>query len=383
MYKEIRIEREKLYELVWSKPMTDVAKEYGVSDKAIAKICDKLSVPVPEVGYWRKIEVGEDLPKQRLPDIPPNAPKYHIISKSEPDYELVISEEAQKQIDFENDPANKIVVPQKKGFTHILLKKTELSLKLIHTRSNILASREEAGIFKISVSKAELSRAFRILNTVVKELENRKFLVYIDKGLIKVKIFGQEIGFSLKEKNRRIELSQKPGSFYKDYDFLPTGILILSIENVDVDHSIRKNFSDNYSGKVEAKLNEFMIALLVCSEATIAEKKYRDEQHKIYQEKQRKRDDLREQIKMEEKKVSELYQNIELFHRAQIIREYVELLRQKNMNASLSVDERKEQEDYARWALEQADRLDPLVKSPESILDMKEKLNSYRWDMDD
>jgi hypothetical protein len=377
MHKEYRIERNQLYELVWSKPLTEVAKEYDVSDKSIAKICEKLNVPVPGLGYWRKIEVGEEIPKRNLPDIPPNAPTYHIISKKEPNYELVISEEAQKQIDYENDPANKIIVPGKRGFLHLLLKKTEISLKLLHTRSNILVSRAEEGIFKISVSKSEFNRAFRILNTLVRELENRKFPVYIDKGLIKVKIFGQEIGFSLKEKNRRIELPQKPGSFYKDYDFLPTGILILSIENVDVDHSIRKNFSDNYSGKVEAKLNEFMIALLVCSQAMIAEKKYRDEQHKIYQEKQRKRDELREQIKMEEKKVSELYQNIELFHKAQIIREYVELLRQKNMNASLSVDERKEQEDYERWALEQADRVDPLVKSPPSILDLKEKVSGF------
>jgi len=72
MYKEYRIEREKLYELVWSKPMTDVAKDYDVSDKAIAKICGKLNVPVPGVGYWRKIEVGKNLPKQKFPDVPPN-----------------------------------------------------------------------------------------------------------------------------------------------------------------------------------------------------------------------------------------------------------------------------------------------------------------------
>ena len=375
MHKEYRIERSKLYELVWSKPLTEVAKEYEVSDKAIAKICDKLKVPYPGVGYWRKIEVGDNLPKQKLPDVPPNFQTYHIISKHIPDYELGISEEAQTQIDYENDPTNKIVVPSKRGFLHLLLKKTEISLKLLHTTSNILVSREEEGIFKISVSKSELNRAFRILNTIIRELEQRKFPVYINKGLIKVKIFGQEIGFSLKEKNKRIELPQKPGSYFKDYDYLPTGILILSIENVYVDHIIRKSFTDNYSGKVEDKLNEFMVALLVCSQAMIAEKKYRDEQHRIYEEQQRKREELREQIKIEEKKVADLFSDIELFHKAQIIREYLETLRQRA--TGLRDEQKKEAEDYIKWALEQANRLDPLVKSPPSILDLKEKVSGF------
>ena len=103
MYKETKIERNQLYELVWSKPMTEVAKEYEVSDRALTKICDKLNVPYPGLGYWRKIEVGEHPPRQKLPDVPPNFRTSHIISKDIPDYELVISEEAQRMIEYEND----------------------------------------------------------------------------------------------------------------------------------------------------------------------------------------------------------------------------------------------------------------------------------------
>jgi len=374
MYKETRIEREKLYELVWSKPMTEVAKKYEVSDKSIAKICNKLNVPVPGVGYWRKIEVGEKVEKRKLPDVPPDFQTYHIIRKNEPDYELVISEEAKRMIDFENDLANKIVVPKKRGLLHSLIKRTELSLKLIHTRSNILASREEEGIFKISVSKTELSRYLRILNTLVKELEKRKWLVYIDKGLIKTKIFGQDIGFVLKEKLKRVELPQKPNSYFKDYDHRPTGVLVLSIEDLYVDHKLRKNFTDNLLGKVEDKLNEFIVAIIITSQALNAQSTYRDEQHKIWKDKQRKREELSKQIKKEEEKVKDLFSNIEQFHKAKIIREYAELIKQKSMDDSLNDQEKKEKQEYIKWALEQADRVDPLVRSPESILDLKEKV---------
>lgn len=58
--------REELYEKVWSKPVVKVAEEYGVSDGAIAKVCKKLSVPVPGRDYWAKKEHGhtrKPLPK--------------------------------------------------------------------------------------------------------------------------------------------------------------------------------------------------------------------------------------------------------------------------------------------------------------------------------
>jgi len=35
----IRFTREQLYEKVWSKPMSSLAKEWGISDVGLAKIC--------------------------------------------------------------------------------------------------------------------------------------------------------------------------------------------------------------------------------------------------------------------------------------------------------------------------------------------------------
>ena len=40
------LNREELYEQVWSEPVTKVALRYGVSHVAIAKVCRKLSIPV-------------------------------------------------------------------------------------------------------------------------------------------------------------------------------------------------------------------------------------------------------------------------------------------------------------------------------------------------
>lgn len=39
----IKISRKELYDLVWSKPMSTLAKEYLISDNGLRKICKKFN----------------------------------------------------------------------------------------------------------------------------------------------------------------------------------------------------------------------------------------------------------------------------------------------------------------------------------------------------
>jgi len=66
------ISREALYELVWSKPMTSVAKDLGISDVMLGKMCKEQLVPRPPRGYWANL--GSDKKravyvKPKLPDL--------------------------------------------------------------------------------------------------------------------------------------------------------------------------------------------------------------------------------------------------------------------------------------------------------------------------
>ena len=49
-----RFSRQEFYELVWSKPMTHLAKEFVISDVALHKICRKHGIPNPPLGWWAK-----------------------------------------------------------------------------------------------------------------------------------------------------------------------------------------------------------------------------------------------------------------------------------------------------------------------------------------
>jgi hypothetical protein len=63
----LKLSREDMYELVWSKPMRDLAKDFGISDVALAKRCKSLGIPVPGRGYWARVDAGQELHKPKLP----------------------------------------------------------------------------------------------------------------------------------------------------------------------------------------------------------------------------------------------------------------------------------------------------------------------------
>ena len=196
------VQRQALYEQVWAQPMTQVAKKYGISNVALAKICKKLNVPYPWRGYWRRKEIGKAV--KQLP-LPPNADPTKqtatIQKTTQPEAVTHISEDTSQRITAEQAPEQKIEVPDRLGKTHRLL-----SGHLTEWRS---ASVDEYGAIRsgslrqlnIRVSKQNLARALRIMNTLFIALEARGHQMGIQDGHKKtlgVRINGQPLSSASK-----------------------------------------------------------------------------------------------------------------------------------------------------------------------------------------
>jgi hypothetical protein len=84
----LTLSREDLYELAWSKPMSELAKDFAISDVALAKRCKKLGIPVPGRGYWARLDAGQT---PYRPKLPKRAPEWNdqnaltIAPTAEPD----------------------------------------------------------------------------------------------------------------------------------------------------------------------------------------------------------------------------------------------------------------------------------------------------------
>jgi hypothetical protein len=62
----MRLSRLQLYELVWSKPMTEIARQFRLRDQHIAKACDGADIARPRAGYWQKVEHGKSVARSAL-----------------------------------------------------------------------------------------------------------------------------------------------------------------------------------------------------------------------------------------------------------------------------------------------------------------------------
>lgn len=69
--REVRVTREQLYELAWSAPMTQLAAELKMTGSGLAQALRANGIPLPERGYWNKLQAGK--PARRIPLPPRNA----------------------------------------------------------------------------------------------------------------------------------------------------------------------------------------------------------------------------------------------------------------------------------------------------------------------
>jgi len=64
---EHRYSRQDFFALMWSKPIKDIAPEFGISDVALAKFCRKHEIPLPGRGYWAKLKAEKPVMTFALP----------------------------------------------------------------------------------------------------------------------------------------------------------------------------------------------------------------------------------------------------------------------------------------------------------------------------
>ncbi len=393
------INRKELYKKVWETPITRLSKEYGLSDVGFAKICRKHNIPRPPRGYWARKAAGYRVKQIPLPsgknvtiEISPNP----YIQKANKNKELVA------QISPSEQPNEApIVVPDRLTNQHHLTKQTSEILNGRQPDKEGIVLPTKKGCLDISVSKASLRRALRIMDTILKALEKRECEVYLSKGYTKTKIHNVPVSFKIYEKlvNRRKE--PKEHSLDSRYRFghsrfieerIPSGDLCLTIHQADgfYIYGCQQNWNDGKKSKLEERINSFIDGLVTVAVAKIArdkekmeEEKRRIERQKRLEEEREIRAVLRRKYMEEEARVNQLIAEAENWKKSQILRDYIVEIESSATNENLSLSPEKPLNEWLKWAKDQADRLDPLKQSPPSILDEEcppeEKRNEYSY----
>ena len=63
----VSLSRQDLYKQVWSTPMSRLARQYGLSDSGLAKVCKKHCIPRPPRDHWSRLRHGKEVRVKPLP----------------------------------------------------------------------------------------------------------------------------------------------------------------------------------------------------------------------------------------------------------------------------------------------------------------------------
>ena len=270
--------------------MREVAKEYGISDTALAKICKKLNIPRPGRGYWaRKVATGS----AERPPLPPLAqgesPEHRASRWKDPIEDLEFSDEAQALLTREQGPEMVITIPDELQNPHQWIRKSAGTLRQ-HPKNPDQALLKRACL-DIRATRTTLDRALLVADTLLKALDTRGFSVEVStpasagqerygsrSGAVpsktSVHILDSFIEFSVEEghditkiepKELRRKSSESSDSWTytppPEYRHDPNGKLALKINTYIPGHP-RRTWSDGKRQRIESCLNAFIIALI-------------------------------------------------------------------------------------------------------------------------
>jgi len=311
--------RQEFYDLVWSKPMTHLAREFALSDVALHKICKKHDIPNPPLGWWAKKAAGKAVKQTPLPKAKTGTSDRITIAAGElrPEPELIATarENARllaSSIDAEAVlPANPIV-----DRTIAQLRKAKPS------SINGLVTVEGLNVIKVSVAPASIDRLELALGRIAAAAEALGITLVRGEKTAAFTCDGEPIGFSISEgvrrekhvpteqelaeqeaaRKRRARRWNNPGSWDDDdfsfsplrgpeWDYHPTGLLVFELEHSYLlGGSPRRSFKDAKVQRIENMASDIAVGIAVLAAAKKDDQVKREEQARQREEERRLRE---------------------------------------------------------------------------------------------
>ena len=200
------------------------------------------------------------------------------------------------------------------------------------------------------------SRRRRIASVLFREIEHRGGSVSPNKECesdthrFNVIFFGETIEVSFRERLTMVRVPPDPtrAYSYETTEYHPTGHLQLRFENY-LDHTIRREWNDTETKRIEERLREILVALYIAIEAErLRNERFRREAARRAEEEQR-RWEREERERREREAVQALLNEAQAFDDARRIRSFAAAMR----------DLAAKPPAWVEWAMSVADGLDP------------------------
>jgi hypothetical protein len=384
-----RLTREELYERVWIEPMRTLAQRYNISDVGLAKTCKRLRVPVPGRGYWAKKAAGHKVKQRPLPDLPSNAPQSQyevtLADRPAPQEPMAIPRLISDRVDFENAPESRIVVADSLRGAHPLVRKTSLALKGTAKSPTAFVGNWREPHLDVQVSRDLLTRALLVVDAVLKAFENRGWKVTLGSTERErehdwksyVAVLGRKVPFGIRERIKKIENPPaKPvrlpsGGMYtplqSKYRDEPSGLLSLVLRDSWGGNGVVASFDDTPKLRVEERLNEFMVEVVVRAYEDLEWDAGREDSERTWAIEADRRAKEARQLERERLRVVALEEAAVNWKKSQLLAAYLSALRTAAHDQFRTAEPGQAVDDWLAWAEAYAARLNPLRSQLEEL----------------
>jgi hypothetical protein len=264
--------REKLYDEIWTEPVSKVSKRYEISDVGLRKICVSLDIPVPPRGYWEKLAAGKAVNKPSLLPTKGATTYRRSVFKNPQDDELSL----RTQVRIDEDAARAPDVPTVSMRTSIdeclpLVKRMAKKLEDKHRDSRAWPYCDGAGLMRVAVSAQNSLRALLVLNMLLETLTGAGYPLSSGgkaEDPAYVTLLDNKLTFRVRERSRqenipltREQLVENKRVGYslnnQTYVYRPTNELEISAFDVGSNYAIATT-ADSRSASVETKIHGFV-----------------------------------------------------------------------------------------------------------------------------
>lgn len=352
--------RQALYDLVWSEPMTTIAKRFQLSDVGLRKICIQHQIPLPAAGHWMQIKFNKQPKRTALPQ---NYTGKELITITPVSANV---ENAYKQLAAQKELKSKV-----QQETHAYL---QIPDKLIRPDTVTLATKDllegklnwwelherKIVTVDVEVSKPLVKRVLLIVDTFIKALRKRGHTIPAEHRKSYVQIGAERVRFFIRERSKIIQNTDKSVS-YNQYLYEPTGLLYMKLE---AGFGITKEIKEG-----KEPFEQLLSKAIAAVELMAASTKVQREELEVRRAEQERQSKIQEAIK--ERKNNEIRQfNLmsklaDRYDKAQKIRRYIDAVEQTANNRSTLKEEVKE---WISWARQKADWFDPTIQQPDELL---------------
>lgn len=307
--------REEFYELVWSRPLTHLAKEFAISDVALHKICRKHDIPNPPLGWWAKKAAGKKVTQTPLPKVKAGTAGKITIANANLGREAaaLASVREQARIRASESDGSQAAPP------HPVIDRTLARLRNAKPSDRGIATVDGPGIIKCEVAPSSIDRLAAALPPIVRAASLQGFELVAGDGSAGFRSKTESVGFAISEmikrvkhvltdaeqakqeawgrkRDRALRRNSWDGIFFDsssfpDWDYHPTGQLSFELEQVYVfpGAAPRRSFRDAKVQRLENMASGIAVGLAVLAAAKTEERFRREaEQRKAEEERQRR-----------------------------------------------------------------------------------------------